>query len=142
MTTPTTVITANLAVTRLGGPNFPSVVVPTVLSYDPADPFAVGARFRDATGDVEWVFSRDLLTAGMHVHIGLGDVRVWPASDPGVPVVFLTMTTLEGSVLMEFDAAELKAFLVQTHLLVPNGTEWRHIDIDGLILAIFVADAS
>ncbi len=114
-------------------------VVPAELTYDPADPFAVRASFENGADTVVWVFARDLLTAGLVVEIGTGDVRVWPAREVGVPVVYVQLSSPEGSAVIEINAAALDLFLMQTYRSVPNGTEHMFCDIDAILNSILGA---
>ena len=78
--------------------------VPAALRYDLADPYAIHATFHAAGDTVEWVFARDLLAAGLRDDAGLGDVRVWPSSEAGVQVVYISLSSPEGEALLEAPA--------------------------------------
>ncbi|MFD8554785.1 SsgA family sporulation/cell division regulator [Streptomyces fradiae] len=69
-------------------------VVPVVLRYDPADPFAVRMAFPAPATlegvEAEWAFSRDLLAAGADAPAGVGDVRIRPYRPPPSGVVLHT----------------------------------------------------
>src|SRR5258708_28511988 len=55
--------------------------VPLVASlyYSAGDPYAILMAFHVGAEDpVEWIFSRDLLSAGLHGPAREGDVQVWP----------------------------------------------------------------
>ena len=48
-------------------------------SYRAAEPFTIAATFEtDSHHSVEWIFSRDLLVAGLQGPAGIGDVRLHP----------------------------------------------------------------
>lgn len=53
-------------------------LVPTVLRFDPADPFQVVAEFTDEDGSVPWRFPRWLLVAGQECPVAAADVEVQP----------------------------------------------------------------
>jgi len=104
--------------------------VPAALRYDVADPYAVHATFHAAGDTVEWVFARELLAAGLQGTAGLGDVRVWPSTDAGLDVVFVSLSSPEGQALLEAPARALAGFLERTHRAVPAGAESLHLDVD------------
>lgn len=109
-----------------------------VLSYRPEDPLAVRMAFpaefslddpaeRRGSEDIVWIFARQLLSAGIELPAGVGDVHVRPA------VGRRTMVELrapEGTALLQFDTADLRRFLWRSRLLVPEGEEHLHLDAD------------
>jgi hypothetical protein len=107
--------------------------VPAALRYDISDPYAIHATFHAAGDTVEWVFARDLLAAGLRDDAGLGDVRVWPSSDAGVQVVYISLSSPEGEALLEAPAPELSNFLERTYVTVPAGNESTYLDIDAAL---------
>jgi Streptomyces sporulation and cell division protein, SsgA len=104
--------------------------VPAALRYDVADPYAVHAAFHAGDETVEWVFARELLSTGLRDEAGLGDVRVWPSSETGVDVVYVSLSSPEGEALLEAPARELSMFLKRTYAAVPAGSESAYLDID------------
>ncbi|MEU9078909.1 SsgA family sporulation/cell division regulator [Kitasatospora sp. NPDC048538] len=121
-----------------------SVRLRVVLTYLPADPFAVRMAFpaefslddpaADGAGpgepggeDVVWVFARQLLSAGLELPAGVGDVHVRPASGRRTMV---ELRAPEGTALIRFDTADLRRFLWHSRLLVPEGEEHLHLDAD------------
>ncbi|MEU9222014.1 SsgA family sporulation/cell division regulator [Streptomyces sp. NPDC048376] len=108
-----------------------SLPVRASLRYDTADPYAVRAVFYDgAEVTVEWVFARALLTAGLHLPAGIGDVQVWPCRSRGLGVVCIALTSEEGETLLHAPARVLEAFLKPTETAVPSGTECKHFCLD------------
>ncbi|MFE5566561.1 SsgA family sporulation/cell division regulator [Amycolatopsis japonica] len=106
------------------------VLVDVELTYDTNDPFAIRACFlRDTPNEIDWLFSRELLAAGMLVPSGEGDVRISPtASDPaGVRV---ELQTPDGAATFTVDAEELRDFLDCSEAMVPYGDEFLWIDFD------------
>ena len=110
--------------------------VPALLTYEAADPFAVRITFGDsATGPeaaddgVAWLVGRDLLRVGLDRPAGDGDVRVWPASATA-DVLFLHLRAPSGEALFELSRATLSAFLRETEVLVPAGSEAAALDLD------------
>jgi hypothetical protein len=119
------------------------------LEYGETDPWAVWARFRAGTPgdslavDFEWAFSRDLLSAGLHVLSGQGAVRVRPHVLPRHrKVVMIELFTTAGPVGFTTPAAGVRKFLKAAGALVPPGTEARHVNIDAGIAAILAWGAS
>ncbi|MEU3735427.1 SsgA family sporulation/cell division regulator [Streptomyces sp. NPDC033538] len=108
-----------------------SLPVRASLRYDTADPYAVRTVFYDGAKEtVEWVFARELLTAGLHLPAGIGDVQVWPCRSRGLDVVCIALTSEEGEALLHAPARVLEAFLKRTDAIVPPGTEHRHLSFD------------
>ncbi|AUY51566.1 SsgA family sporulation/cell division regulator [Streptomyces sp. CB01881] len=111
------------------------------LSYRPDDPLAVRMAFpaefsldepSDAPGpdggpDIVWVFARRLLTAGLELPAGVGDVHVRPAIGRRTMV---ELRAPEGTALVQFDSADLRRFLWRSRLAVPEGEEHLHLDAD------------
>jgi len=116
--------------------------VPALLTYEAADPFAVRITFGDsATGPgaaddgVTWLVGRDLLRVGLDRPAGDGDVRVWPASATA-DVLFLHLRAPSGEALFELSRATLSAFLRETEVLVPAGSEAAALDLDDELAAL------
>ncbi|MFH9351509.1 SsgA family sporulation/cell division regulator [Kitasatospora sp. NPDC017646] len=109
-----------------------------VLSYLPEDPFAVRMAFPaefsldDADDglsaeDIVWVFARQLLSSGLELPAGVGDVHVRPTAGRRTMV---ELRAPEGTALLQFDTADLRRFLWRSRLLVPEGEEHLHLDAD------------
>ena len=116
--------------------------VPALLTYEAADPFAVRITFGDsaagpeaADDGVTWLVGRDLLRVGLDRPAGDGDVRVWPASATA-DVLFLHLRAPSGEALFELSRATLSAFLRETEVLVPAGSEAAALDLDDELLAL------
>jgi len=111
--------------------NESSLPVRASLRYDTADPYAVHAAFHTGTADaVEWVFARELLTAGLHRPAGIGDVQLWPCRSHGLDVVCIALNSEEGKALLHAPARVLEGFLERTTAAVPPGTEHDHLCLD------------
>ena len=93
---------------------------------DAADIAAVPASV-PASAAVEWVFARKLLSAGLDLPSGIGDVHVRPALGAHTMV---ELRATEGVALLRFRSAELRRFLRRSLLVVPEGQEHRHLDPD------------
>ncbi|MFI9330732.1 SsgA family sporulation/cell division regulator [Kitasatospora sp. NPDC052868] len=120
-----------------------SIRLRVTLRYRPEDPLAVRMAFpaefsldEPAAGpacaegggqDIEWVFARQLLTAGMELPSGVGDVHIRPALGRRTMV---ELRAPEGTALLQFDTTDLRRFLWHSRLLVPEGEEHLHLDAD------------
>ncbi|WP_371477758.1 SsgA family sporulation/cell division regulator [Kitasatospora sp. NBC_00315] len=106
-----------------------------VARYDTGNPYAVSLCFpapavladgltvedggRPEDGTV-WTVSRELLTDGVRLPAGLGDLRVRPA---GGGLTRLEFHGIAGVALVHTDTCALAGFLSDAHALVPAGTE-------------------
>lgn len=115
---------------RLLVPEQPSLPLPVSLRYGSCDPYAVTVQFHGADEQVEWVFARDLLAAGLAGEDGLGDVRVRAERDGFRDVVIISLASPDGRADLEADARDLRAFLVRTEQVVPMGGEHHFLDVD------------
>jgi hypothetical protein len=115
-----------------------SMQLDAALGYQPDDPYAVTVTFRTPGGDVVWTFARDLLSCGLTVPTGEGDVHVWPClSSEGRAVIIIELRSPDGELLVQAPAPEIIAFVDRTVALVPVGTESSRFDIDELIGQLF-----
>lgn len=106
-----------------------------MLSFDPADPFAVSLRMSYGEQQVEWTFGRDLLANGLYEPTGDGDVHVWPCLSPqGAAVVIIELSSPNGEILLQAPSRTVTLFLDEVQEASPAGTE--AMDIDGLIAQI------
>ena len=113
--------------------------VPALLCYEASDPFAVRISFGDVgddggavgtdDGGIAWLVSRELMQSGLDEPTGDGDVRIWPARG-ATDVLFLHLRAPSGEALFELSRATVTAFLRQTEVLVPSGSESALLDID------------
>lgn len=109
-------------------------IVPLVASlfYSGADPYAVRMAFHVGTDEpVEWIFARDLLSAGMAGPSGEGDVRVWPSAAEGEPTLNLVLSSPFGQAHFEAPMQDLADFLRRTYEAIPAGHEAEYFDIGG-----------
>ncbi|OKJ06122.1 SsgA family sporulation/cell division regulator [Kitasatospora sp. CB01950] len=95
--------------------------------FDTAAPAAPAAPADRSVPDIEWVFARQLLSAGLDLAVGEGDVRVRPAFGMRTMV---ELRSPEGVALLQFARADLRRFVWRSHLAVPEGQELRHLDCD------------
>ncbi|GJF30119.1 sporulation-specific cell division protein SsgB [Kitasatospora sp. NE20-6] len=108
------------------------------LRYRTDDPLAVrmlfpaefsldGEALPEAPPEVEWVFARRLLAAGLDLPSGLGDVHVRPLIGGRTMV---ELRAAEGVALVQFDAADLRRFLLRSFVAVPEEQEFLLLDAD------------
>jgi hypothetical protein len=113
-------------------PRQASVPVTASLFYTGDDPYAVHMAFHAGTDEaVEWVFARDLLTAGLTEPAGAGDVRAWPSppGDGGVPVLNIVLSSPFGEAHFEAPMSATAEFLRRTYDAIPAGREGEFFDI-------------
>ncbi|WP_267242045.1 SsgA family sporulation/cell division regulator [Streptomyces sp. PR69] len=105
--------------------------IPVTLRYDREDPFAVRMAFPPPAtlegAEVAWVFSRELLLAGVDAPMGVGDVRVHPY---GYDRTVIEFHAPQGVAMVHIRTAELRRFLRRAQALVPAGREHLHLDLD------------
>ncbi|WP_171118139.1 MULTISPECIES: SsgA family sporulation/cell division regulator [Streptomyces] len=112
----------------------PPASLPAELRYDRTDPYAVCLSLgATSTGTVDWVFARSLLSEGLHKPVGVGDVLVIPRHRCHRYSVRVVVRSTAGAALLDISAPAVTAFLRQTDLLVPPGTEGLHVDLDRVI---------
>ena len=103
-------------------------------SYRADQPFTVTAAFQTERDRwVEWVFSRELLVAGLTDSAGVGDVRFRPLEERGLTMLVVEIESPEGYALLELDHEAVADFLDATEEMVPLGSEDEHFDVDALI---------
>ncbi len=113
------------------------VSFPTLLRYDPKDPYAVTATLHvGADRQVDWVFGRDLLAAGLHRQSGAGDVVLGPVEGASSTEVELVLSVRDEHARLTLPAESLAAFLQASHHVVPPGTEGDHLELDATILRL------
>jgi Streptomyces sporulation and cell division protein, SsgA len=113
-------------------PGQASVPLAASLVYTGDDPYAVSMAFHVGTDEaVEWIFARDLLTAGLTEPAGVGDVRAWPSpsSDSGEPVLNIVLSSPFGQAHFETPMTAMAEFLRRTYDAIPAGREGEFFDI-------------
>jgi Streptomyces sporulation and cell division protein, SsgA len=104
------------------------------LRYEKNDPYAVAACFLAGETQVQWVFARDLLKAGIHQPTGDGDVHIWPCLDSlGHAATIIELSSPDGEALIQARTDELYAFLADAETLVRSGTEGDYVDVEGAL---------
>jgi len=112
-------------------------IVPLMASlyYSSEDPYAIRIAFHVGLDEpVEWIFARDLLSAGIEGREGLGDVHVWPSggAEGGAPgsVLNLELSSPFGQAHFEAPVKEIADFLGKTYQMVPAGQETDHVNVE------------
>ena len=145
MTTRPTSVSSDLQL-RLVVPGASSMPVRAALNYDIADPYAVQVSFHTGGGEtgvdvVQWTFARQLLSDGVTVPAGEGDVQVWPSNgSSGAPVVCRSLSSPSGRALFELPLGELVEFLGRTYEAVPTGSETHLVDVDAELALLLWAE--
>lgn len=99
------------------------------LSFDSADPVAVVLAIRAAVDrTVTWTFARELLAAGSHQEVGMGDVRIRPAHTLKGRHLSVRLASPDGEADLELSAHRVAAFLRHTYDVVPADSEADLID--------------
>jgi hypothetical protein len=113
-----------------------------VLTYDPADPYAVTAVLESDAGPVAWLLSRDLLCEALDFRTGVGDVHAWPTVTPsGEEITVIELHSPDGHATLQVASDDLMAFLEEASHRVPFGKESTFLDVDGLISALLAGSA-
>jgi hypothetical protein len=117
------------------------VPMAVTLTYNSNDPLAVRATFPTAYAigpnpsatrvvkTTDWIFARQLLSAGTVVPSGLGDVRVRPIS----PDFVLMELSAGGYAAILYRAADIVDFVTRTYELVAPAHEDEFLDADRAI---------
>jgi hypothetical protein len=131
MTNSSAAVSAELGLS-LVVPEHGAVPLVASLYYSPQDPYAIRMAFHvGADEPVEWIFARDLLSAGLDGPAGEGDVRVWPAQEHGHELLNIALSSPFGQAHFEAPKATTSAFLNRTYELIASGQEGDFIDLDG-----------
>lgn len=130
---------------RLIVPGAAALPVRADLDYDVADPYAVSVSFHTGTGPgsgdvVQWTFARQLLSDGVSVPAGEGDVQVWPSTSGNGAVVCLSLSSPSGRALFEVPLGDLVEFLGRTYDQVPTGREGDHVDVEAELALLLWAE--
>jgi hypothetical protein len=101
------------------------------LCYTADDPYAIRMAFHVGTDEpVEWIFSRELLAAGLDGPAGEGDVHVWPGVDHGLDLLNIALSSPFGHAHFEAPMTAIADFLARTFTVIPAGEESAFINID------------
>jgi hypothetical protein len=121
-----TAVTLRLVVPRA------DVLLDASLRYDRDDPYAVHLSFPTSPGrdPIEWIFARSLVSDGLTVPAGDGDVRIWPSPDELTGPVYVELCSPSGRALFAVSRPVLADFVARCHTLVPPGSEADYLDLD------------
>lgn len=120
-------ILSQLVAMRLYTGRHGPIAVDVECRYRTSDPFAVELTLPAAGPErTAWVFARDLLTTGLLIAAGDGDVRIEPADGRATLIAFGSVG--QGFALLEAPTGELDDFLSRSFAEVPEGTESARID--------------
>jgi hypothetical protein len=112
-------------------PGHGAVPLMASLCYTARDPYAVRMAFHVGAEDpVEWIFARDLLSAGLTAPAGEGDVKVWPAKEHSLGVLNIALSSPFGHAHFEAPMSAMADFLKKTSRLIAPGRESNFINID------------
>ncbi len=114
------------------------VSVTADFQYNPQEPYTVQMVLSmPGTPSVTWVFSRDLLRAGLLFSVGIGDVRIRP--HPFGVIIGL----IHPSGISQFFAfpEPLIEFIGRTLSAVPDGQEENFYPLDSHLAAFFAGPA-
>ncbi|SES21588.1 SsgA family sporulation/cell division regulator [Lentzea albida] len=113
---------------RPGGTTAP---VETELVYQAEDPFAVTMLFHSGGKVATWIMSRDLLSEGLSMKAGEGDVRLRPLSSR---VLLLELISDQHVTVFRLPWDTLRNFLDASYRLVPPGSE--RFDADAFLSTV------
>jgi hypothetical protein len=108
------------------------VLLDATLRYDRDDPYAVHLSFPTSPGrdPIEWIFARTLVSDGLSVPSGDGDVRIWPSPEELSGPVYVELCSPSGRALFAVPRPVLADFVARCHTLVPPGAEGAYLDLD------------
>ncbi|GAA0452809.1 hypothetical protein GCM10010361_16110 [Streptomyces olivaceiscleroticus] len=119
----------------------PDTAVPVAgrFSYRSDRPYEVRVAFVSQGRTVTtWVFSRELLLAGLGGPAGEGNVRMRPFRDAvGLRRVHLELRAEGSACALTAEATDLAAWIRATAEVVPPGQESRHLDLDTHLARLF-----
>lgn len=99
------------------------------LRYAPDDPYAIAIHFHTRQGGVEWMFGRELLSDGLLLPSGEGDIVVRPDPDDEERLL-LELKAPSGFAVLSAAIEEILDFLELSYDLVMPGEEPLWIDFD------------
>ena len=108
------------------------VMLDASLRYDRDDPYAVHLVFPTWPGrdPIEWIFARSLVSDGLTVPAGDGDVRIWPSPEDLSGPVYVELCPPSGRALFALPRPVLADFVARCHGLVAPGAESAHLHLD------------
>ncbi|MFF5505038.1 SsgA family sporulation/cell division regulator [Streptomyces roseolus] len=126
------VLTRSLAMDLLT-PDAP-IRIETTVAYDSRDPHALSIAFHLLGEEaVVWRFDREMILAGALGPTGDGEIVLRPDPDGGL---LLRLGPTGQRAVVRCEREELCRFVRDTFVLVPQGTEDRHIDWGPLLASL------
>ena len=118
------------------------VLLDASLRYDRDD--AVHLSFPTSLGQypIEWIFARSLVSDGLTVPAGDGDVRIWPSPEDLSGPVYVELRSPSGRALFAVPRPVLADFVARCHALVPPGSEADYLDLDAELDLLLYDDLS
>lgn len=119
-----------------------SVDVPTTMSFEQSDPYAVTLTFHAGSGAVVWMMARQVLLQGLTSPSGEGDVKVYPSIDEDArAVTVLDFCSPNGHLVGQVATRAVQEFVAETISVVPVGAESDYLDLDALTEALLSSAA-
>ncbi|MGW8359325.1 SsgA family sporulation/cell division regulator [Streptomyces wedmorensis] len=111
-----------------------AVRIDTTVGYDSRDPHALSIAFH-LLGEVPvvWRVDREMILTGSLRPAGDGEVRLRPAPDGGL---LLRLGRAGQRAVVRCEQETLGRFVRDTFVLVPQGTEERHLDWGPLLASL------
>ncbi|WP_314617409.1 SsgA family sporulation/cell division regulator [Streptomyces stackebrandtii] len=111
-----------------------AVRIDTTVGYDSRDPHALSIAFHLLAEDpVVWRVDREMILIGSLQPTGDGAIRLRPAPDGGL---LLRLGSAGQCAVVRCGQETLGRFVRDTFVLVPQGTEERHIDWGPLLASL------
>ncbi|WP_314614300.1 SsgA family sporulation/cell division regulator [Streptomyces stackebrandtii] len=111
------------------------VAVESILEYSRHDPLVVTfvLCLPGSGNDRRWALARDLLAEGLRSAAGLSDVQVCSVAPEQV---LIELSNRSGYVALALHSADVRAFLHQCDLMVPDGREIVRQSLDDFLATL------
>ncbi|MFC8511197.1 SsgA family sporulation/cell division regulator [Streptomyces sp. NPDC057411] len=111
-----------------------AIRIDTTVGYESRDPYALSIAFHLLGEEpVVWRVDRGMILAGALGPTGDGEVRIRPTPDGGL---LLQLGPVGQCAVVRCEQEALGRFVRDTFVLVPQGTEERHIDWAPLLASL------
>ncbi len=133
-----TAVTLRFVVPKAG------VLLDATLRYARDDPYAAHLSFPTppGRGPIEWIFARSLVSDGLSMPAGDGDVRIWPSPEYPAGPVYVELCSPSDRALFAVPRPVLADFVARCHTLVPPGAEAAYLDLDAELDMLLPGDLS
>lgn len=141
---PSPIIVAAEIVLRLLVPGIEPIPLIARLYYTSDDPYAVRMSFHVETEEpVEWMFSRELLEAGIERVAGIGDVKFWPSvyvdyESRVNQFLNIELSSPFGFAHFEASLLEVKAYLARVNARVPAARQAAYCNWERELAKLFM----